>query len=461
MAIILQKGGVDVSNTVVSDSVILSSVLTKEVSTLQFNVRRYSSNTDFKLGDQIDMYEDGVHIFGGTLTEIETISEGGILTANMYTATDWSFRLNSKLVIKSYTSMDPHDIVLDILSNFTDGTYTTANVATAGYTIPSIKFNYEQVTSALEKLAKQIGWEWYVDPDKGVHFFPPTTVVSAPFPIDDSSGNLEWVTLDIDQSIVNMKNSVYVIGGNYTVTFDATSTTDKYLTDGTKSIFPIGYPYTAATITVTLAGVAQTIGTDQVTPDTSVQVQYNQGGRFVRFTTVPTTGQTVKIYGSAQIPIVAHVQNQAAVAAYGEIQGAVIDSQIKSLAEAQGRANSEIAMYGSPVFAIKFSTLQKGFVVGQTVQVNSPIFGQNVLVVVKRITGKMYSNTQLHYDIECVGTEKVNFVDIMKVLLTQGNDLTVVNDSTVLQVLLLCNESVMAADTLNQPTTSSGPYVWG
>ncbi len=461
MSIVLKKNTVDVSSSIDMKSLVLRSVLTKEVGRLQFKVKNYSGKATCALGDQIDLYEGASHIFGGTVTEKEDVVEGGILIATLYTANDWSFRLNSKLVIQTYTEMDPHDVVVDIINSFTDGTFTTANVATGGFNISTIRFNYEQVTLSLEKLAKQIGWEWYVDADKDVHFFPPNTVVTAPYTIDDTTGNLEWATLDIDQSLINMKNSVYVIGGTYIKALDASTTPDKYLTDGTKSVFSLAYPYTPDTIVVTLAGVSQTIGTDQVTDPGSVQVLYNEGSRFVRFTSVPMTGQTVKIYGNAQIPILAHVQNGAAIALYGEIQDAIIDQQIKSIEEAQERGNAQIALYGSPVYAVKFATLKTGFLVGQTVQVNSTLFGTNVLVVVKRITGKMYSPTQMRYEIECVGTEKVNFVDIMKLLLTQAANQTVVSDSTVLQVLLLMEETIASADVLNAPTTTTGPYKWG
>lgn len=461
MAVTLKRFGQDISSSIDVRSVVHTSVLTSEVSRLEFRIKSTPSKSSVTLGAVIDLYEDATHKFGGTVTDIETVVEGGILVANIFKCTDWSFRLNSLLVTQIYENMDPKDIVEDIIANFTDGTFTTNNVELGGFDVSSIFFNYEQVTISLEKLAKQIGWEWYVDADKDVHFFPPDTVVTAPYTIDDTSGKLEWATLNIDQNLVNMKNSIFVIGGTYIKVLDASTTPDVYLTDGIKSVFTIAYPYTADTIVVTLAGVSQTIGTDQITDPGSVQVLYNEGERFVRFTSVPTTGQTVKVYGSAQIPILAHVDNQAAIDTYGEIQDAIIDQQIKSIEEAQARGNAQITQFGSPVYSIKFSTLQTGFQVGQTVSVDSTILGTDVLVIIKRITAKMYSPTQLRYDIECVGTERVSFVDIMKLLLMQANSQTTVDDSTVLQVLKLFDESIASADTLVAPTSTTGPYKWG
>lgn len=450
----------DISESIDQQSVVMTQVLTKEVGRLEFKILTTPGKATCSLGAVVEVYEDAVKVFGGTVTEKQEVIEGGILVGNRYTVNDWSFRLNSKLVVQSYASQDPQTIVNDIIASYTDGTFTTTGVVLGGFDVASIKFNYEQVTVSLEKLANQIGWEWYVDPNKDVNFFPPDTVVTAPHEIDDTSGNLEWASLDIDQSIINMKNSVYVIGGTYSKTLTALTTPDVYLTDGTQSVFYLTFPYTVDTIVVTLAGVSQTVGIDQVDDPGSFQVMYNEGQRFVQFTSVPTTGQTVKIYGEAQIPILAHVQDSVAMAAYGEIQDAIIDQQIKSIEEAQQRGLALIAKYGSPVYAIKFATLRTGFRVGQTVHVSSTILGEDVLVIVKRIVGKMYSPTQMRYEIECVGTEKVNFIDIMKLLLTAANASTVVNDSTILQVLQLLSESITVSDTLLAPTTDSPPYTW-
>ena len=449
------------SSSIKADTVNLKSVLTKETSTLTFSVLNSPGKTTFANGDQVDLYQDSYHVFGGTVVTIENVNDGGILIESQISCIDWSFRLNTKLVTKNYASMDPADIVADILATFTDGTYTTTYVVRGNFNVSTIKFNYEQVTNALEKLAKQIGWEWYVDPDKNLWFFPPNVTATAPFGLDDTSGNFNWPSLDITEDLTNMKNSIYVSGGTYTKTFDATSTPDKYLTDGVRTVFPISYPYDKTTLTITLNGVSQTIGTDNVTDPTTVQVQYNDAGRFIRFTSVPTTGQTVKVFGNAKIPILAHVQNSAAISTYGEQQDVIIDSSILSIGEAQERAHSQLDLYGGPVFTVKFDTLKTGLVIGQTININSAIWGVNINVIVKEIDAKRYSNTQLIYSVTAIGTEVVNFIDIMKVLLLQANSDNQVDSSTVLQVLLSIPETIAGIDTLQTPTTNSPPYVYG
>ncbi len=192
----------DLTTYALEDSLELQRALTKQASTLRFDMYGLSGRPIPSIGDQIDLYEGNAHIFGGTVTDISIIVEGGILLRYQISCTDWSFKINSMLVVESYSNEDPADIVRDIVSNFAGAGFTTYGVQTAGVNVDTIQFNYEQVAVAIEKLARQIGWEWYIDADKDIHFFPPSATADAPYDISDSSGALEWASLKIDQSIV-------------------------------------------------------------------------------------------------------------------------------------------------------------------------------------------------------------------------------------------------------------------
>ncbi len=441
-------------------------VLTKETSKCQFNVKIYNSRTIPKLGDQVDVYVNGgiYHYFGGTVTDVDITNLGGMLLMVAVTATDWSFKLGTKLVAQNYAGMDPGDIVLDLIANYSDGSYTTAGVQLAGYNITSIKFNYEPLTKCIQKLATLIGWDWNVSADKDVQFFL-TQNNPAPFAIDDTSGNLEWPTLDWDRNLTNMKNSVYVIGANYKKTFDATTTPDVYTTVAGTFVYPLAYPYDKASLSITLAGVGQTIGTDQSTPDASVQVQYNDKGRFIRFTSNPGAGHQLKIFGDALIPILAHAQDAAAIAEFGEIQSSIVDKQITTVSEAQQRAVAEIDLYGGAVDTLKFSTIEPGLFAGMQITFNSPIFqaiyGSSLIsMIIRRITAVGYTPFKLEYQCECYGGDQVSFVDLMTVLLQKENNENPVDDSTILQELIPISESLTTADAVSA-TAVSPPYQWG
>lgn len=462
----IKANGTDVSESIDWPSRDHLMVLTKEVSTYKFNVKIYGSKYVPAVGDQIDAYETDSssttsHLFGGTITEIETIVEG-ITPLAQVTATDWGYTMNGKLVVKAYADMDPADILADLVSNYCPpGFDASTYVQRAGYNLTSIKFNYEQPTKCIQALASLIGWDWYVDADKNIHFFLSENN-SAPFPIDDTTGAIEWPTLDVDVNLQNMKNSVFVIGGVQKQAFTPDNEVDVYLGNGTNTTFPLRYAYSDSTIAVVLDGVAQTVGiANQVTDITAFDVIYDITNQAITFNTAPANAKKIEVLGTASIPIVAHALDQDAINTYGEFQDAIFDSQIKSTAEAQARAQAEILLFGHAVYDVKFYTITPGLRIGQNIIFNSAKFGvSNYPLIVKRIEGRGQTPTQMRYQVECIGSDNVTFVDLISGILQQENASTQV-DNTLLEVLLQILESMATADALSQPTAKSPPYLYG
>lgn len=456
-------------------------VLTKEVSKFQFNIKISPGKTIPKLNDQIDLWVNGVgsgyHVFGGLVTETEVTVMGGKQLIIQITVTDWSFQLGKLLIAKNYASIDPGLVCIDLINQFNTfaGTsYSTAGIQLAGYTIPSIKFNYIPVHKAIDNLATLIGWDWNITAGQVVQFFLEGSQ-TAPFVIDDTTGNLEWNTLDWDQDLTNMKNSVFVIGAAYAKTFTSANTPDVYTSVAGTTTYPVAYPYqysvynSTTLITtymqVTLNGVAQTVGRANTTDDPAdFQVMYSDTGRWIQFQSDPGNGATIKVFGTANVPIVAHAIDAGAIAAYGEIQSNIVDKKITTVAEAYLRAQAEITLYGHAVNDLKFNTIMPGLFVGQQIIINSAIlqaiYGTSLLTLtIKTITLAPYSPFELEYQVECIGSTQVTYVDMMSVLLQQENDLNPVDDSTVLENLVPVEEATTVTDTV-EATSTAAPYEW-
>lgn len=446
--------------------------LTKQVGTLYITINVTPQNISNVpvLNDQIDVWVNGqYHYFGGTVTTIETVVQGGVTMQLQITATDWSFKLNKLLVAKNYANMDPHDIVVDILNSYTDGTYGQGYIQYGNFLIPSFKVNYQPVTKAIQALATLIGWDWNVDSEKNLHFFLAESN-PAPFNLDDVSGNLEWRSIDLTQDLTNMKNSVFVIGSTYPYTFTPSSTPDVFLANGTQVTFPLSYPYLLSVsedsdevaMAVTLDGVGQTIGSALSDDPADFQVMYSDTGRWITFNSVPPSGQRIVVSGTAKIPIVAHATDPAGIAAYGEIQDVISDTKIASVPEAYLRAKADILQYGHAVNDLKFSTLTPGLFPGQQITLDSAILngipGQSaVTLTVKTVTLAPYGPNQFEYQVEAFGSDVVSFVDIMGLLLQQEVASTAVDDSTIVEDLVPVAESFTPADLVGYAATS-GPY---
>jgi hypothetical protein len=478
MGIVIKNGTTDISAGIDWRSVHMTSVVTKEKGSLTFDLLNANSPQVPALGDTIYLYYNSILLFGGTCTEIETIVEGGILQRYKITCMDWGYLLDSKVVHKTYQNMDPHDIVVDLVNNFATAGFTTSNVQTGHFNIASVKFNYEQTTRCLESLAKLIGWDWYVDPNKDVHFFFATTntgsseVNPAPFNIDETTGNILLPSIDIDISIANLKNSIYVIGGTMFRTNNAGTTPEVYTTVAAQLTYPLGTLYDittlGTTINVTIDGVSQSIGIDGQNDPGTVNVLYNSGsgggaqgsGAYVKLTSDPGAGHTLKIFGNASIPIVAHLTNPSSITTYGRFEDTIIDKQIKSIQEAQARAEAELIQFDHPVYDVKFDTLVQGLSVGQTITLNSTLFGiSNYQLLIRRVEAVGYSPTELLYHVEAFGSDNVNFMDMMMTLLQDSLAENVTPDNTILQEILPTSEGLTLTD-VSTAAGSSRPYLW-
>lgn len=482
-------GVTDITSIIEFDSSFnISSMLTKEKGQFTFSVKAPKAPTLPAnmpvIGDEIYVYYtiNGVQriIFGGTLVTSEPIVSGGVLLYYQFTAADWGFQFDSRVVKKNYAGMDPHDIVVDLVASFCPAGFTTTHVQTGNFLVSTIQFNYQQPSKCLEALARQIGWDWYIDALKDVHFYfaegdpgSSSEVSIAPIAIDDTSGEIEWPTLDVQVDITNMKNAVYVVGGTYEKTFVLSpnpmatppqySPVDVYTSVAGTFVYPLAYPYAESTLTITLGGVGQAIGTDQQTDPSVVQVLYNDTGRFIRFTTDPGAGKQIVVQGQAQIPILAYVTDAASIATFGILEDAIVDSTILSIQEAQERAQADIDMFGDPVYNVKFSTISQftnQLGIGQQITLNSAKFGvSNKALIIKQINFIARTKFQLEAQVQCLGSDIVSFNDIMLTLLQQNLGQANTSASTVLQVLIPIEETIAVIDAVTI-TATSGPYVW-
>jgi len=480
-AIQILDGVTDISASIDWRSLHMTSVVTKERGQLQFDIVNANNPTIPAMGDAMYLKYNGTLLFGGTCTELDYVVDGGILLRVKVTCMDWGYQFDSKVVHKTYQNMDPQDIVKDIVANFAGSGFTTVNVQKGNFLIPSMKFNYEQAIRCLQSLAKTIGWDWYIDPNKDVHFFFAVTntgssvINPAPFDIDDTSGKINWPSLDVDISIANLKNSIYVIGGTLFRAKTAGNTPDVYTTVAGQLVYSIDTPYETTTLgttlKVTLDGAAQSIGIDGTTAPGSVNVLYNngsgggaQGGApSIKFTSDPGGGHTLKVFGNASLPIVAHLTSPKSIALYGRFEDTIIDKQIKSIQEAQARADAELIQFDHPVFDVKFDTLVQGLAIGQTIWLKSAIFGYSPTghqLLIRRVEAVGYSPTELLFHVEAFGSDNVNFTDMMMTLLQDSLAENVTPDNTILQEILPISETLFLEDIVTI-TTGTSPYAWG
>lgn len=457
MALQLKVGGTDRSSWVDWRTLIKSEGLTRQPDTLSFSLLDTTAKTPPSLGDTIELYEDTVKIFAGIVVERAERVDGGILIGWNFTVKDYTHTLDKLLVAKTYENMTASDIVDDIITNYTDGTFTTTNVVATSPTIETIKFNYEPVSRCLALLADQIGWDWYVDYTKDVHFFYAESATPV-LTLTDTSGGFEWKSLEVDRNILELTNSVIVRGGEYKSAIAEGDARDVFKGDGTQTMFPLGYKY--ADITVKVASTLQDVGIDNITDPATVDVLYNFAEKFIRFTTAPTSGDTIKVYGNAYIPVIAKVRDGVSISTYGEYQNVVIDKNITSVEEAQRVGKAKLLEWSDGKYEGTFKTRTTGLKTGQMVTIDSTMRGLTGTFKINHITGRAVSGNTMEYTVQFLASGSITFADMIIDLLGEKKKNIVISDDEVIQRLETLDEALAVTDSISTPTKDSPPYTW-
>ncbi len=424
--ITLKINTVDKSSLIDWQSCRKEEVLTKEPDYLEFLIRNNPSKTYRPaLGNDVKLYDDATVIFGGVVVETEDTLSGGLLKHFRVRCKDYTQTLDRYLVSKTYTAMTADAIIADIISTFTDGTFTGTNVA-APITIAKIAFNYLSVSQALQKITESIGgYDWYVDYAKDIHFFQNASI-SAPFSLTDTSANFIYESLDISQDTSQLRNSITVRGGD----FQGTSVDNQQVADGKQRVFFVGYDLTTFLAYKALAASptsfsALTVGADGKDNPASFDTLYNPNQGLLIFpdASKPAINDVVKTTGIPIFPLITQQQDVPSVALNGEYQYVIIDKTIKSKDAANQRAQAELLKYSTVLTKGSFTTRTSGLRTGQTISIACTNQGITGSYKIERIATSLRTpssvTSDLLFEVSLVSTVDVTMVDILNKLLVK------------------------------------------
>jgi len=139
MALLLKINGVDRTSWFDWRTLSKDEGLTKEPDILVFNIKETPAKTVPAVGGQVQLLEDAVKIFEGTIIERKSVIVGGVLKGYTLRCKDKVHEFDKTLVSKAYNAQAVDDIVIDLVSNFTSG-FTTVNVELG---LPTLKVSPE------------------------------------------------------------------------------------------------------------------------------------------------------------------------------------------------------------------------------------------------------------------------------------------------------------------------------
>lgn len=406
----LGEGGFsDRTTSILWDTIKIRQALTKEVDSCLFSVRKYGGLAyKPEEEDEIIVKQDGVKIFAGFIVRVEeTVGLDMVLNYDCE-CRDHTHLLDRKLVAKTYTGQTILQIITDIKNNFSASGITVMNVQGTEL-VDVIIFNNENPSACLQKLADIYNKDWYIDYDKDIHFFSKETNV-APFSLSDNGDKYIFDTLKLTRDTTQIKNSVFVEGGEE---LSDTSFTEKFIADGTQHTFSLAYKY--AQYSLIVAGVGKTVGLDGIDDFTTKDALYNFQNFTLRFNPAspPLSGQLIEWTGKYYFEIKTLVREIDSVTKYGEKQFQIVDNSIKDRDVARERAKAELFAYASRMSEGEFDSYEAGLRAGQRIIIQSDVRGFAEDFLINNLEGEMYTPQKIKWRASIVSVKTFDVIDLL------------------------------------------------
>ena len=456
----IKIAGVDKSTSVVTESVNLVRALTSQVDTITFDVVRKGgvAGGGYKptLLDTVEVLEDGVHIFGGQIVQIDEDVEGADVEIFHVSAKDYSFDMDRFLVIGTYENMTVNEIIDSINTSFLPGGYNLDNV-NCPVTVRYASFNYELPTRVFQQLAELTNSDWYVNENKEIYFFT-KTATPAPFNLTDTSENYYYNTLKIKNDLKSIRNSIIVRGGKYL----GNLTSEKQLADGETTKFLQAYQYNS--VFVKLNTVSQTVGIDFIDDPALFDCLYNFQEKAVIFPdgSKPALDDELEVGGLPYIPVIVQVKDGNSIAEFGEFQFKINDASINSRQGAIDRARAEMVQWAQEVSDGVFNTKEPGLQVGQKINVSSTIRGLSQNYVISRINTRMTNGNEFAHSITLMTTQTYGVIEFLqKLLLDKVKKDLEINPNELVESINNLDDNFTFTDSIDSISGGTGPYLYG
>lgn len=283
--------------------------------------------------DTVTLSVDGVIRFQGVVKEQDD-SKNDVQRTTRFRCVDNTDRLQRRLVAAVYENQTAKQILLDLVSQFADWVDTSL-VNDIGGAIEAIRFDYDTLGDAVQKLADIVGAYWYLDHEDKLHFFAlHDGAASTNF---DATTNIVRNSFQLRTTALDLANRIWVIGAK-----SASSTyTEQYWTgDGNNALFALAYEPNYPEVFED--GIAKTIEVDKgVTSEKDYT--YDKKNRVLKRTAgALPAGVLLKSRYRPTVQIIDYFEDTGSVAVYGLYEKAIRDKKITDRAAARKRGREAL-----------------------------------------------------------------------------------------------------------------------
>lgn len=436
-----------------------------------------------EVGQEVIMNDFSVRLFGGSIDRIEEFQPLGAesrITVFKVQCVSFDQILDRHLVAKVFDNTLAGDIARDLVTEDLLGEGLSVEFIQDGLEIERAVFNFESVKAAMDDLAKLIGFHFYVDYNKAVHFEARDTF-RAPF--DITQNNRPVRNLKMKQSRSQYRNRQFVRAGQ-----DISDTLiENFIGDDTRKTFNVQLEL-AEKPTILLNGAPQSVGIRQVDLDTDFEWFFQVGSNEISQRNQIITGQDqfgnnlteedppigqtdelqVSYRGRFPILVVNELLDEiddrktieGGTGVYEEIED---NRKIDRLSLARDRANGLLRQKGEIPGVCTYETDVDGLRAGQLQLIDVPEhgFSEDFLITrvsVKDIEPKEEDNTRLskrfRYSVEAISTEfQGGWQEFFKALFAAGQTFSL-RENEVIQDLRKPTDFVEVVETVTPVTNT-------
>jgi len=333
--------------------------------------------------DEVTLTVDGVVRFRGVVKEQDD-SKTDVQRTTRFNCVDNTDRLHRRLVAAVYENQTARQILLDLISQFAPWVNTSL-VNDIGGLIETIRFDYDTLGEAIQKLADIAGAYWYLDHEDKLHFFANHDgVASVNFDAtleDHLPGSIRRNSFQLRTTAIDLANRVWVIGARSA----AATYTEQYWTgDGNNAVFSLAYEPNYPEVYEN--GVEKTIELDKGA-GSEKDYTYDKKNRVLKRTAGPLpAGVLLRFRYRPTVQIIDYFEDPGSVAVYGLYEKAIRDKKITDRAAARKRGRAALKRTKGLVRLASWQSRTWDLAPGQLTTVTVPSFDFSAECRINRVS---------------------------------------------------------------------------
>jgi hypothetical protein len=467
-AIAVYINGILKNEVIKTKSIKIINSINEQVDTCTFIYEKNLVN-GVEAGARIDIYDSKniIKIFGGQIQKIKqnAFFPGSNTINYKVTCASWEKRLQSRIIAEVYENQYAGDIIKDLIDNYLPE-FSYINVQ-KGLLIDYISFNYKSLDNCIKAIAKETGYNWYIDYEKDIHFFE-TTQNIAPFSLNDTSNNFKNFNISYDSS--QIRNRILIQGGYFLEDYNL----DVKVADGEQVTFRTAYkPFAPVKIYVDTGSgfVEKTLGVKNINESGfDFVLDYNE--KTVENLDLATlnSGDIVKITYKKEVLFFSQGEDSQSIANLKRIEGGdgireytIKDENIVTIDAANQRIKAELNDYANPKVKGSFSTTSYGLRSGQLLNIVLSNFEINTSYLIQKVSIKIFNDsadvnkTLLQYDVEFMTLLK-GLQEFLLNLYNKDRDI-VVGENEIINGFRQVSDEITISDSISY-ISHSPTYLW-